>query len=71
MSESGCCSKLAASVVSRWAIWRFSSLMIPTAAIVVAANASATASGAASLGGCGSFGEHLQRVAIGQVSECF
>src|SRR6478672_8450229 len=48
MSASGCVSKCSARLVSRSAIWRFSSAMMPTAARVVAPNAAATGAGAAS-----------------------
>jgi len=45
---SGCASKCVASSASSSAIWRLSSMMMPTAARVVAANAAVTGVGAAS-----------------------
>ena len=48
MSASGCCSKWAARLVSRSAIWRLSSAMMPTAARVVAPERGAHRWGAAS-----------------------
>ena len=49
MSASGCCSKWSARDRSRLVICRLSSAMIPTAATVVAANASTIGSGACEL----------------------
>jgi hypothetical protein len=48
MSASGCASKCVASSASSSAIWRLSSMMMPTAARVVAANATVTGAGAVS-----------------------
>ncbi len=48
MSASGCVSKCSARLVSSSLIWRFSSVMMPTAARVVAANAAVTLAGAVS-----------------------
>jgi len=48
MSASGCVSECVASCASSSVIWRLSSMMMPTAARVVTANAAVTEAGAAS-----------------------